>query len=562
MSVGRDVATASANLSLMQSHKTDWRDGETLLSTEPGSDAARAAAPVPALTVLAHSDASRIGERLALPALAAGIDVRLSRVEPVFSAPSDTGSGGPLAERHLSRTPLRLAAGAGPGSVTLDRAGVRTSVAADGEPIVDVREFSAAEIERGVVLLLGRRVALLLHLLPQPMPREAAGFGLIGDSPAMALLRREIRRLAALDVPVLLCGETGSGKELTARGLHDAGARRQGPWVSVNMATLPPTLAAAELFGAARGAYTGADRKKTGLFQQAEGGTLFLDEIGETPTEVQPMLLRALENREIRPVGSAETLTVDVRVVAATDADLEAAIAGGRFRTPLYHRLAGYAVRLPALRARRDDVGRLFCHFLTEELERLDDTTWRATQDERPWPPAELVARLARHDWPGNVRELRNVVRRLVIAGRDAAPGVLVAQVEEMLGASATPALPPTPAPVAAPSPEAPAPATPAPARRRLRKPSEVSDDELLAALETHRYKLQPAAEALGLSRINLYRLIEGHPQIHKAADLGQEEIEAALARCDGDPESAAAELRVSSQGLKRRMTALGLARR
>ncbi len=553
----------------MKSPETGWREGETLLTTAPEKDGTLAAAPVPALTILAHDDPARVGERLALPALAAGLEIRLSRIEPVFAAPGGGDRARPLADRHLSRRPILLAAGDGPGSVTLDRTGTSTSVVAGGHPVGDAQESSAAEVDRGVVLLLGRRVALLLHRLPLPVPEEPSGFGLVGDSAAVALLRREIRRLAALDVPVLLAGETGTGKELTARALHDAGARRNGPWVAVNMATLPPPLAAAELFGAARGAYTGADRAKTGLFQQARGGTLFLDEIGETPPEVQPMLLRALDSHEIRPVGSAETLTTDVRVVAATDADLEAAITTGNFRAPLYHRLAGYALRLPALRQRRDDVGRLFYHFLAQELESLDDTTWPAAEDERPWPPAELVARLARHHWPGNVRELRNVVRRLVILGRGTAPAVLAAQVEEILAASSAAPSPAAPAPAApAPAealePEKPSPAitAPAPARRRLRKPSDVGDDELLAALEAHSYKLKPAAEALGLSRINLYRLIDGHPEVRKAADLGSEEIEGALARRDGDREAVAAELRVSVQGLKRRMTALCLPRR
>ncbi len=551
----------------MKGTETGWQQGETLLTPARHRDGPSTAAPVPALTILAHTDPARVGHRLALPALAAGLEVRLSRTEPVFGPPDRTAADRPLEERHLSRRPLRLSGGDEAGSVTLDRETTRTPVTADGQTLSARQVFSAADLERGVVLALGSRVVLLLHLLPvaetSGADAGAADFGLVGESAAVVRLRGEIRRLAALDVPVLLCGETGTGKELTARALHDAGARQGRPYVTVNMATLPPALAAAELFGAERGAYTGADRKKTGLFQQAQGGTLFLDEIGETPAEVQPMLLRALESHEIRPVGSAEPLPADVRIVAATDADLEAAIAAGSFRAPLYHRLAGYAVRLPALRQRRDDIGRLFYHFLADELARLDETTWPTYQDERPWPPAELVARLARHDWPGNVRELRNVVRRLVLTGRDAPPDVLAAQLEEVLAAPSAPA--PSPAPPAPAPPEAPVPpevpAAAIPARRRLRKISEVSEEELLAALEAHRFKLKPTAEALGLSRINLYRLIESCPAVRKATDLGRAEIENALERCGGDREAAAAELRVSLQGLKRQITALGLGR-
>ncbi len=546
----------------MNAADTGWQEGETLLTTTQDEGGPPAAALVPALTILGHADPERVGDRLALPALAAGLEVRLSRIEPVFSPPGASEARA-LEDRHLSRRPLSLAGGDEPGSLTLGCAQARTSVVADGRPVEDRRVFSAAEVDRGVVLTLGHRVVLLLHRLPLPVPEEPPGFGLLGESAAVVRLRQEIRRLAALDVPVLLCGETGTGKDLTARALHETGARRERPFVAVNMATLPPTLAAAELFGAVRGAYTGADRTKPGLFQRAQGGTVFLDEIGETPAEVQAMLLRALESREIRPVGSAETLAVDVRVIAATDADLEAAIVAGTFRAPLYHRLAGYAVRLPPLRERRDDVGRLLFHFLAEEMDQLDATTWPPGEAERPWPPAEAVGELARYDWPGNVRELRNVVRRLAIAGPGTPPEVLAAQVAGLLAASGS-----APPAAQAPAPAPPAPLAPpaAPARavprRRLRKPSEVGDEELLAALAAHRYKLQPAARALGLSRINLYRLIEDHPAVRKAADLGREEIEAALARCAGDPEAAAAELEVSAQGLKRRMTALGLARR
>ena len=511
---------------------------------------------VPALTILAHTDPSRVGERLVLPALAAGLAVRLSRQEPVFNAPAGSrDTARPLQERHLSRSPMRLTGGDEPGSVTIDRGEARTSLIADGETVERQRTFSPTEVGRGVVLVLARRLVLLLHRMPTPIPEDDADYGLLGESFGIVALRRQIRRLAPLDVPVLLCGATGTGKELTARALHDAGARPEGPFIAVNMATLPPALAAAELFGAVRGAYTGAERNKIGLFRQAQGGTLFLDEIGETPNEIQPMLLRALENHEIRPVGAAESLRIDVRVIAATDTDLDAAIAAGNFRAPLYHRLAGYAVRLPSLAERRDDIGRLFAHFLAEEHQKLDGS---GQAGETGGPPAEIIARLARHDWPGNVRELRNVVRRLLITGYDAAPELLAAQVEEMFAVSAPP--PGVPAPLLPPPALAPESSSEKiPKRRRLRKPSDVSEEELLSTLEANHFKLQPTADALGLSRINLYRLIEKTPAVRKAADLKAGEIKEALAGCHGNLEAAAAELRVSLPGLKRQISTLGI---
>src|SRR6185369_2634420 len=196
---------------------------------------------------------------------------------------------------------------------------------------------------------------------------------------------------------------------------------------AVNMGAIPPALAAAELFGAARGAFTGADQRRTGYFSQAHGGTLFLDEIGETPPEVQVLLLRALETGEIQPVGAEAPRRVDVRVLAATDADLEEAIAAGRFRFSLFKRQTAYEIRLPALRERREDFGQLFFSFLRQELEalgeagRLDDPGPRGD----PWLPAPLVARLAAADWPGNVRQLRNAARQIAIGNRGAAHAVL-----------------------------------------------------------------------------------------------------------------------------------------
>jgi len=526
-----------------------WQQQEETQLTPLSRDAAeRAAEDVPGLTLLAHADPRRVGERLALPALAAGREVRLARSDPVFRAPRRQEAR-PLDDRSISRQPIRLVPGGEPGAVTLDVGASRTAVAADGEPVAGRRPFSAAEVERGVVLLVGRRVVLLLHRMPLQPPADEPGFDLVGESTGIVRVRQEIRRLADLDLPVLLRGETGTGKEIVARALHEAGERRRHPFVAVNMAAVPPALAASELFGATRGAYTGAERNKVGFFQHAEHGTLFLDEIGETPPEVQPMLLRALESHEILPVGAVEPRKVDVRVIAATDVRLGDAINAGRFRAPLFHRLAGYSIRLPALAERRDDFGRLLFFFLDQELRKIGEAPLEGS--ERPWPPAEVVARLGRYDWPGNVRELRNVARWLAIAGRRSPSHELGARLGEILDGSAVHVPPRCPEESK----------TVVAKRRLLRNPAEVSEKELRAALRTHHWKLSATAEALGVSRTALYRLIDECPAIRKAADLGREEIEEALRRCGGELERAAGELEVSLRGLKRRMTALGLDR-
>ncbi|HSG41277.1 MAG TPA: sigma 54-interacting transcriptional regulator, partial [Thermoanaerobaculia bacterium] len=336
--------------------------------------------------------------------------------------------------------------------------------------------------------------------------------------------------------------------------LHDAGSRRGRPYLAVNMAAVPPTLAAAELFGAARGAYTGADRKRDGYFQRADGGTLFLDEVGETPPEVQALLLRALETREIQPVGGDDLRRVDVRLIAATDAHLEDAVTAGRFRAPLLHRLAGYEIRIPPLRQRRDDFGRLFHGFLRQELTELGEVHRLETPPEgRSWVPAALIARLAQFDWPGNVRQLRNLVRQIVIAGRDAGERGMWLQVERLLQETARLSAPPdevrTWPPVSIPKEP----------RKAYRSPEDVTEDELLQALRANRWRIQRAAEALGISRGSLYDRIEKSTRIRKAADLSREEIRACRERCGGDLDAMAERLEVSKRGLQRRMTLLGI---
>ncbi len=510
---------------------------------------------VPGLTVLHHPDAGRVGERVALTSLAAGREMLLSRSEPAFSQPGKSRLR-PLADPHLSRRPIRLVPGSQPGGVRLLCGDTRTAVWIHGEAVAGERDLSADEVERGAVLLLANWVVVLLSLVDS-VTSGLPSFGLAGESAPMFHLRREIRRVAGLDVPVLLRGETGTGKELVARALHDAGLRRGRPYLAVNMAAVPPTLAAAELFGAARGAYTGADRKRDGYFLRADGGTLFLDEVGETPSEVQALLLRSLETREIQPVGGDDVRRVDVRLIAATDADLENAIGAGTFRASLLHRLAGYEIHIPPLRHRRDDFGRLFYFFLRQELEELGEAYRLETPPEgRSWIPAPLVARLALFDWPGNVRQLRNLVRQIVIAGRDAGETGMWVQVERLFQESARAAAPPDdvrtkPVELSPPPEEEP--------RRSYRDPEEVTEDELLQALRASRWRIQRAAEALGISRGSLYDKIEKSPRIRKAADLSREEILECRERCGGDLDAMVEVLEVSKRGLQRRMTQLGL---
>ncbi|MCS6912835.1 MAG: sigma 54-interacting transcriptional regulator [Myxococcales bacterium] len=221
---------------------------------------------------------------------------------------------------------------------------------------------------------------------------------LLGSSAAMAAVRATVARLGPLPLPVLVLGESGTGKDLVARALHEHSGRR-GAFVALNCGALPRDLVESELFGHERGAFTGAHQRRPGCFVEADGGTLFLDEIGELPLELQPRLLRVLEARAVRPVGGSREVAVDVRVVAATHCDLERAVAEGRFRQDLYYRLAGAEVNLPPLRARPEDIAQLVRHF-------LDELQLPVEIDEKE------LARLSQYPWPGNVRQLRHAVQR------------------------------------------------------------------------------------------------------------------------------------------------------
>jgi two-component system NtrC family response regulator len=228
---------------------------------------------------------------------------------------------------------------------------------------------------------------------------------LVGISEKMQQVFDLVRRVAATEATVLLLGESGTGKELVARAIHHGSERGGEAFVPVNCAAIPRELLESELFGHVRGAFTGAVRDRAGKFAQADGGTLFLDEVGELPADLQPKLLRALQEREIEPVGGS-TQKVDVRVVAATNRNLEEAVAAGQFREDLYYRLAVIPVYLPALRERLEDIPVLVRHFVKKhggETIRVSDA---------------LLRRLAEHHWPGNVRELENCVERMLILRR------------------------------------------------------------------------------------------------------------------------------------------------
>lgn len=236
---------------------------------------------------------------------------------------------------------------------------------------------------------------------------SADDFNMVGNSPAMQLLRERIKQVAPTDETVLICGESGTGKELVARAVHSLSQRCEGPLVSLNCPALSDQLAESELFGHRRGAFTGADVDRTGRFELAEGGAIFLDEITEIDLTMQAKLLRVLQERTFEPVGSSETRTADVRVLASTNRNLAEHIATGQFREDLYYRLAVVPLELPPLRERGDDVQLLADFFLEKAARRLSRQRCELAEDARQL--------FASYHWPGNVRELENLITRACV---------------------------------------------------------------------------------------------------------------------------------------------------
>ncbi len=363
------------------------------------------------LTVVHHPDTKRVGDRFWLP----NTRCPVSRLEPDFETHSDNDPW-PLADPFISRKPFWITPTSGLGAVLAPEEH-GTSIDVEADALTGLREVSADTLKQGIVLTLCDRVALLLHSRVRHQQSEPPS-NMVGQSDAFRSLCLAMQRVAELDVPVLIRGETGAGKELVAQAIHAQSPRAAAPCVSINMAALTPSTAAAELFGYSKGAFTGAVRDHRGYFAQAEGGTLFLDEVGAAPTDVQAMLLRAVESLEIQPVGGRLIQLNSVRFIAATDENLEDAVASGDFRDPLYHRLAGCIIDVPPLRDRRDDIGQLLLYFLKEQLGGVGGLgkLKASEKGDTPWLPASLVSRLIRYSWPGNVRELRNVVTQIVVA--------------------------------------------------------------------------------------------------------------------------------------------------
>lgn len=326
-----------------------------------------------------------------------------------------------------------------------------------------------------------------MHAEPDPGPRRPFP-GLVAESPAMRRLLGALERLTDVDDPVLFQGETGTGKGLLARLLHARGPRAPGRFVAVNCGALAPGILEAELFGTVRGAYTGADADRPGLFEAADGGTLFLDELEAMPEAMQRALLRTLDERKVRRVGAVEEIPVRLRILGATNESLGDLAARGLFRRDLYYRLSAFTLRVPPLRERPEDLAPLAEGFLREQAQEL-------RRPIRTLSP-EALERLRRYAWPGNVRELRNEMRRLTALGEgmireeELAPAIRNPRADGLLQGPK------------------------GPYRERLR---ELERQLILETLQEHRGNLSAAARTLGMSRTTLRRKL-GACKAHRGA--------------------------------------------
>jgi len=349
-----------------------------------------------------ETDAGEAGEALVGRALEIGrpVLVRDLRQEPLFADLEIDGNGhGP---RSLLSYPWTLR-GRPAGIVFLARNG-------GGRPFdSDNLEFLTLAMAPVIYLLKKNGGGGPAESAARPPDTPAPG-AFLGEAPSVRRVRAMIEKISDTDAPVFIAGESGTGKELAAKTIHETGARRGGPFVAVNCAAIPEALLESELFGHARGSFTGAVRDKVGLVEEASGGTFFLDEIGDLPLLLQSKLLRVLEEKKVRRVGETRPRAVDVRFISATNKDLDHEVERDRFRQDLYYRLKIIAIELPPLRERPDDALLLLNHFLDEFS--------RSMGRPRPFVAPVALEMLLRYPWPGNVRELQNEVQRcLVMAG-------------------------------------------------------------------------------------------------------------------------------------------------
>ncbi len=392
-----------------------------------------------------------------------------------------------------------------------------------------------------------RRDLFRLKVLEEEQRGEFDAEHIVGESPAMLEVKEQIGQLGSQEVTTLILGESGTGKELVARAIHAASARRDGPFVAVNCMALSPTLVESELFGHEKGAFSGASDRRIGRFEMADAGTLFLDEIGELSQEIQVKLLRVLQEHQFERVGSTRTQDVDVRIVAATNADLKKLIREGKFREDLFYRINVFSLHLSPLRDRRQDIPALAEHFIAH----FDSRRHRGITGLAP----DAMQALVNYSWPGNIRELRNVIERAFVLerSREITAASLPAELagfrpsspRHRQGGSDTPGF--------------------AVGERRLGPARDAFEKFFIQqALTRHDLNVTAAAEEMGLARKSLYRKLEAQgidlARLQTEQEKGErDQILAALRRSGGNVTAAASDLAIPRASLYRKMEAYNI---
>jgi two-component system nitrogen regulation response regulator GlnG len=523
---------------------------------------------VPTATIIFHPDTSRIGEVAFLTDLKQSLSTEISRLSPDFSN-LDTQRSNCIADPYVSRKPITLKLLNG-GIHFTKPSDLTGNVTVNGRLLVSELFIVGDEWQKGIVVSMSNRIVLYLHHSPAIAANPSHKHGLLGESNVIHKLRKAISRVADLHVPVLIRGETGTGKELIAQAIHSSSRRTEQSFISINIAAIPESLAISELFGSKKGAFTGATKDRAGYFQQAHNGTLFLDEIGDAHDQVQVALLRTLETGDVTPVGAASSINVDVRLITATDANLEKNIEENRFRSPLLQRLAGFEIHIAPLRKRREDIGRLLIHFLSRELQQVQESGHLESTPKNISFWAAFFTKACLYDWPGNVRQLINISQQLAIYNREVEQLSIPDHINELFSPAFNQAPPSNLSQAdsntsaldnqnnsdiaqAQTTSEKDSSPYEKPASPR-RKPSSVTVEELHAALEKSRWDLKATSENLNISRAALYKMIDNTPSVRTAGDICLDELRSAYQNNNADLEKMVDELKVSKAALVRRL--------
>lgn len=475
------------------------------------------------LTIVWHPDLSRVGEQ----SLLVQPVTELTRFQPLFTSAEKNGAG--LTYAGVSREAIRIVRDEQQG-VIFSVPASRMVVELNGNEVQGEQRLSHEQISAGVMVGLGRAIILCLHWMTV-LPRQNTVNGLIGVGSAALKMRDLIHQVARTESAVLLLGETGTGKEVAARAIHALSKRADRPLISVNMAALNESLAAADLFGASKGAYTGATEKRSGFFHDAQDATLFLDEIGNAPAVIQPMLLRVLETGDYRPLGATRDVQSTARIIAATDQDLY----GGGFNPALLRRLESFVIHLPPLRQRREDIGLLIIHLMQSAA--FADFAHCVL-------PYRLASDFANYDWPGNVRQLRHILKRVLM-------GISIGDVPAF--SSLVDDAPPQRITQSA---EAMSSTTERAPRTKL---NSLSEEDVVNAMEKSDWYIQQAAQALGVSRPSMYKLLESNSRIRHVDQISEKEIHAAWQTSKKNIEACASLLKTPTDALKRHLRELGV---